>query len=78
MAEFLQTDFDWQQKLLGGPKSERSNSEPLEHLDNLNNFKDVLTANRELNDMVKKSGEINANMIRSQDAQGEAGARQRK
>lgn len=68
MAQFLQTDFGWQQMLLGGPKSSDMTA-PLEKLEDVNNFKNVLAAHREMNDVIKKSGEINAAMVRSQDEQ---------
>lgn len=67
MADFLQTDFGWQQKLLGGPASDTM-TKPLERLARMNDFKDVLQANREMTDLVKKSKIINADMVRSQDA----------
>lgn len=66
MADFLQTDFGWQQKLIGGPKSEDMTA-PLEHLNRLNDLKDALEANRMMTDTMSKSKEINAGMIKSQD-----------
>lgn len=66
MADFLQTDFGWQQKLLGGPSADKMTPK-LEKLGNLNDFKDVLEANREMVDTMKKADLIKADMIRMQD-----------
>jgi uncharacterized protein YidB (DUF937 family) len=66
MADFLQTDFGWQQQLIGGPSSGELNK-PLEHLGDLNDLKDVLAANRAMVDAVNKSKSINAGMVKLQD-----------
>lgn len=65
MADFLQTDFAAQTKLVGGPKSEKL-TPSLEKLAGLNDLKDALEANRNLNDVVKKAAIINADMVKSQ------------
>lgn len=66
MADFLQTDFTAQAKLLGGPSSEKL-TPAIEKVGNLNDLKDALEARRNLNDMMAKAGAINENMIRAQD-----------
>lgn len=66
MADFLQTDFGAQTKLLGGPSAEKL-TPGLEKLGNLNDLKDALEARRELNDVLKKSQSINEGMVRAQD-----------
>lgn len=68
MADFLQTDFEKQSKLLGGPTSEQLTPR-LNKLGDLNDLKDLLAARRTLNDTFKKGGVINAGMVRSQDEQ---------
>jgi len=65
MADFLQTDFAKQTKLVGGPSAEKL-TPGLEKLAGLNDLKDALEANRTLNDVLKKSATINADMIKSQ------------
>lgn len=67
MADFLQTDFAAQNKLLGGPSSEQL-TPGIEKIGELNDLKDVLESRRNLNDILKKSKTINEEMIRSQDA----------
>lgn len=67
MADFLQTDFAAQNKLLGGPTSEQL-TPGIEKIGELNDLKDVLESRRNLNDILKKSKTINEEMIRSQDA----------
>lgn len=66
MADFLQTDFGSQTKLIGA-KAGDSYSSSLEKLGGLNDLQDALTAKRELNDTVKKAGIMNEGMIRSRD-----------
>jgi hypothetical protein len=66
MADFLQTDFAAQTKLLGGPSSAQL-TPSIEKLGNLNDLKDALEARRELTDVVKKAGAINEGMVRAQD-----------
>lgn len=66
MADFLQTDFAAQTKLIGGPSAEKLNP-GLEKLGNLNDLKDALEARRILNDTFKKSQLITESMIKSQD-----------
>lgn len=68
MADFLQTDFAAQTKLVGGPSAEKL-TPGLEKLANLNDLKDALEANRTLNDVLKKSSVINADMVRAQNDQ---------
>lgn len=68
MADFLQTDFAKQSKLLGGPTSEALTPR-LEKLGDLNDLKDRLGATREMNDVFRKAAQINAGMVKSQDEQ---------
>lgn len=67
MADFLNTDFEKQAKLVGGPTSEKL-TPGLEKLGDLNDLKDALEARRTLNDTLKKSATITAGMIKAQDA----------
>lgn len=67
MADFLQTDFADQLKKLGGPSS-AALTPGLDKLGGLNDDKDLKTAQRTLNDTLKKSQLINADMIAAQDA----------
>lgn len=67
MADFLQTDFAAQAKLVGGPSSDQL-TPGLEKLGALNDLKDAREATRTLNDTLKKSGEITKSMIEAQDA----------
>lgn len=67
MADFLQTDFGAQTKLLGGPTSDQL-TPGLEKIGALNDLKDALEARRTLNDTLKKSQVINEEMVRLQDA----------
>lgn len=66
MADFLQTDFAAQSKLIGGPTSEQLNPR-LQKLGDLNDLKDVLEARRTLSDTMVKGKVINEGMIRAQD-----------
>lgn len=70
MADFLQTDFAAQAKLLGGPTSEQL-TPGLEKLGGLNDLKDALEAQRTLKDVLNKSKTINEDMVRSQAARAE-------
>lgn len=65
MADFLQTDFAEQTKLVGGPTSEALTPK-LENLGKLNDLKDALEAGRDLADVMKKGGAITEAMIKSQ------------
>ncbi len=67
MADFLQTDFSKQSKLVGGPTSQQLNPS-LEKLGALNDLKDALEARRTLNDTLKKARAINADMVQAQSA----------
>ncbi len=67
MADFLQTDFAAQEKLVGGPSSEKL-TPGLERIAALNDLKDAREATRTLNDTLKKSSEITKSMIEAQDA----------
>lgn len=66
MADFLQTDFAAQTKLIGAKPGE-AYTPSLEKLGGLNDLQDALAARRELNDTVKKAGIMNEGMIRSRD-----------
>lgn len=66
MADFLQTDFAKQAKILGGPSSEQL-TPSIEKLGDLNDLKDALQARRELSDVITKSKTINEGMVRSAD-----------
>ncbi len=66
MADFLQTDFGAQAKLVGGPTSEKL-TPGLEKLGALNDLKDALEARRTLNDTMRKSQLITEGMVKSQD-----------
>lgn len=66
MADFLQTDFAAQAKLIGGPTAETLTPN-LEKLGELNDLKDALEARRELNDVLKKARTINEGMVKSAD-----------
>lgn len=68
MADFLQTDFAAQAKLLGGPTSETL-TPGLEKLGAANDLKDALEARRTLTDTLEKSRIINEDMVRAQDEQ---------
>lgn len=68
MADFLQTDFAAQSKLLGGPTAEQLTPR-IQKLGDLNDMKDALEARRTLNDMFKKGATITDAMVKSQDAQ---------
>lgn len=68
MADFLQTDFTAQSKLIGGPTSAKL-TPALEKTAALNDLKDALEAKRNLEDALKKSRVINQGMVKSQDAQ---------
>jgi hypothetical protein len=68
MADFLQTDFGAQSKLVGGPSAEKL-TPGLEKLARANDLKDALAARRTLNDTLKKSQLITDDMVRSQDEQ---------
>ncbi len=67
MADFLQTDFAAQSKLLGGPTAEQLTPR-LNNLANLNDRKDLLGAKREEMDVFKKGALINEQMVNLQDA----------
>lgn len=66
MADFLQTDFGAQIKLLGAKPGD-AYTPALDKLGGLNDLQDALAAKRELNDTVKKAGIMNEGMIRSRD-----------
>ena len=66
MADFLQTDFAAQTKLLGAKEGDKY-TPALEKLGGLNDLQDALAARRELDDTVKKAGIMNEGMIRSRD-----------
>lgn len=66
MADFLQTDFKAQAKLIGA-KSASEYTPGLEKLGAMNDLKDALEAKRTLEDTQAKSKLINEAMIRSQD-----------
>lgn len=67
MADFLQTDFGAQARLLGGPTSEKL-TPALEKLGSLNDLKDALEARRNLHDAMNKAATINGETVRLQDA----------
>jgi uncharacterized protein YidB (DUF937 family) len=66
MADFLQTDFAKQARLVGGPSATQLNP-GLEKIGELNDLKDALEARRTLNDTFKKSKIVNEGMVRAQD-----------
>lgn len=67
MADFLQTDFGKQAKLIGGPTAEQLTPK-LEKVANLNDLKDALEARRTLDDTFAKAKLVNEKMVKSQDA----------
>jgi hypothetical protein len=67
MADFLQTDFAKQAKVVGGPSSDELQP-GLEKIGALNDLKDALEARRTLQDTMRKGRLLNEGMIRSQDA----------
>lgn len=68
MADFLQTDFAKQSRVLGGPTAEQL-TPGLERLARANDLKDALEARRTLNDTLAKSRIVTQDMVRSQDEQ---------
>ncbi len=66
MADFLQTDFGKQTKLIGALAGDKY-SPSLNKLGDLNDLQDQLTARRGLNDSFKKGRGINEDMIRNRD-----------
>jgi hypothetical protein len=65
MADFLQTDFAKQTKLIGA-KGAETYTPGLEKLGNLNDLKDALAAKTTLEDTMAKSRLINESMVRGQ------------
>lgn len=65
MADFLQTDFAKQAKLVGGPTSEQL-TPGLQKLRDLNDLKDALKARQTLDDTLQKSRLITEDMIKAQ------------
>lgn len=68
MAEFLQTDFGAQQKLIGGPSADQL-TPSLEKLAGLSDLTDALEARRTLEDTAAKAAIINEGVVRSRDTQ---------
>lgn len=66
MADFLQTDFKAQTKLIGA-KDAATYTPSLEKLGGLNDLTDALTARRELQDTLRKGSIINEGMVRARD-----------
>ncbi len=67
MAEFLQTDFGAQARLVGGPSSDKL-TPGLERLAAKSDLADALEARRTLNDTLQKSQVITEAMVKAQDA----------
>lgn len=66
MADFLQTDFEKQTKLVGGPSAEKL-TPALEKTANLNDLKDALEARRNLDQTLERSQSLTAEMVKKQD-----------